>query len=106
MNSIEALAGAGSTLHGVDALSGVVDFLTAAPNHDSIFVRAGEGSFESNEESLMAGATGGRWSGRATAERNFSTGFMTDRDYRNERSRRRELDWFAAGFDGCVIRGK
>lgn len=84
MDSIQVLEGAGSTLHGVDALSGVVDFLTAAPDHDSLFVRAGEGSFESNEETLMGGATRGRWSGRVTAERNFSTGFMTDRDYRNE----------------------
>jgi iron complex outermembrane receptor protein len=84
MNSIQVLEGAGSTLHGVDALSGVVDFLTAAPDHDSLFLRAGEGSFESNEETLLAAATHGKWSGRATAERNFSTGFMTDRDYRNE----------------------
>jgi len=84
MQSIQVLEGAGSTLHGVDALSGVVDFLTAAPDHDSIFLRAGEGSFESNEETLLAAATRGKWSGRATAERNFSTGFMIDRDYRNE----------------------
>lgn len=84
MHSIQVLEGAGSTLHGVDALSGVVDFLTAAPDHDSLFVRAGEGSFESNEETLLAAATHGKWSGRATAERNFSTGFMVDRDYRNE----------------------
>jgi outer membrane cobalamin receptor len=108
MDSIEVLEGAGSTLHGVDALSGVVDFLTAAPDHDSIFLRAGEGSFKSNEETLLAGAQHGRWSGRATAERNFSTGFtatpgytaptytagcnpqqiyrdcLDDRDYRNE----------------------
>jgi outer membrane cobalamin receptor len=84
MDSIQVLEGAGSTLHGVDALSGVVDFLTAAPDHDSIFLRGGEGSFESNEETLLAGATQGKWSGRATAERNFSEGFMTDRDYRNE----------------------
>ena len=86
MDSIQVLEGAGSTLHGVDALSGVVDFLTAAPDHDSIFLRGGDGSFESNEETLLAGATHGRWSGRVTAERNFSTGFMTDRDYRNEDS--------------------
>ncbi|MGB8030292.1 MAG: TonB-dependent receptor [Terracidiphilus sp.] len=84
MDSIQVLEGAGSTLHGVDALSGVVDFLTAAPDHDSIFLRGGEGSFESNEETLLAGATRGRWSGRVAAERNFSTGFITDRDYRNE----------------------
>jgi outer membrane cobalamin receptor len=83
IDSIQSLEGAGSTLHGVDALSGVVDFLTAAPDHDSLFVRAGEGNFQSNEETLLGGATRGPWSGRVAAERNFSTGFMTDRDYRN-----------------------
>jgi iron complex outermembrane receptor protein len=86
MDSIQVLEGAGSTLHGVDALSGVVDFLTAAPDHDSVFLRGGEGSFESNEETLMVGATRGRGSGRVAAERNFSEGFMADRDYRNEDS--------------------
>jgi outer membrane cobalamin receptor len=84
MDSIEVLEGAGSTLHGVDALSGVVDFLTAAPDRDTIRLRIGEGSFEANEESLLAGAERGKWSGRVTADRNFSTGFMADRDYRNE----------------------
>lgn len=84
IDSIQALAGAGSTLHGADALSGVVDFLTAAPDHDSLFVRAGDGSFQSNEETLVAGGVRGRWSGRVAGERNFSTGFMADRDYRNE----------------------
>ncbi len=84
MDSIQVLQGAGSTLHGVDALSGVVDFLTAAPDHASLLLRAAGGSFDSNEESLLAGATHGRWSGRLTADRNFSTGFMADRDYRNE----------------------
>jgi len=84
MNSIQVLEGAGSTLHGVDALSGVVDFLTAAPDHNSLMLRAAAGSFGENEESLLAGATHARWSGRLTASRNFSTGFIADRDYRNE----------------------
>jgi iron complex outermembrane receptor protein len=83
IDSIQSLEGAGSTLHGVDALSGVVDFLTVAPDHDSLLVRAGEGSFQSNEETLLGGVARGPWSGRVAAERNFSTGFMTDRDYRN-----------------------
>ena len=98
MDSIQVLEGAGSTLHGVDALSGVVDFLTAAPDHDSLFLRAGEGSFESNEETLLAGATRGRWSGRVTAERNFSTGFM-DRPRLSQRGRvgRRAGAGLAAG---------
>lgn len=86
MHSIQVLHGAGSTLHGVDALDGVVDFLTAAPNSTSLLLRAGGGSFGENEESLMGGAVHGRFSGRVTADRNFSTGFMTDRDYRNEDS--------------------
>ncbi|MFP5277322.1 MAG: TonB-dependent receptor plug domain-containing protein [Acidobacteriota bacterium] len=84
MSSIQVLEGAGSTLHGLDALSGVVDFLTAAPQANSLRVRLGEGSFQGNEESLMAGGMHGKFSGRVTADRNFSTGFMADRDYRNQ----------------------
>jgi len=83
MDSIQVLQGAGSTLHGVDALSGVVDFLTAAPDDASLLLRAAVGSYGSNEESLLAGATRGSWSGRITGNRNSSTGFMEDRDYRN-----------------------
>ncbi|HET7104074.1 MAG TPA: TonB-dependent receptor [Terracidiphilus sp.] len=84
MSSIQVLEGAGSTLHGADALSGVVDFLTTAPSQSSVRLRAGVGSFGANEESVMAEATRASLSGRLTATRNFSTGFMTDRDYRNE----------------------
>lgn len=86
MDSIEVLHGAGSTLHGVDALSGVVDFLTAAPTATTLRLRAGGGSFGSEEESLLGTLARKRWSSRLTADRNFSTGFMTDRDYRNEDS--------------------
>jgi iron complex outermembrane receptor protein len=84
MDSIQVLHGAGSTLHGADALSGVVDFLTAAPSHDSLLLGVGQGSYESNEESMVAELARKRISSRLTAERNFSTGFMADRDYRNE----------------------
>jgi len=84
IDSIEVLEGAGSTLHGVDALSGVVDFITRAPDHNLLRLRAGAGSFDENEQSLLANANRGSWSGRLAAGRNFSTGFMSDRDYRNE----------------------
>lgn len=83
MDSIQVLHGAGSTLHGEDALSGVVDFITAAPAASSLRLRAGAGSFGENEESLLGALVRKRWSSRLTAERNFSTGFITDRDYRN-----------------------
>jgi iron complex outermembrane receptor protein len=84
MDSIEVLHGAGSTLHGADALSGVVDFITAAPAANSLRLRSGYGSFDENEESILAALARKRWSSRLTANRNFSTGFMPDRDYRNE----------------------
>jgi iron complex outermembrane receptor protein len=103
MESIEVLHGAGSTLHGEDALSGVVDFLTKAPTATSLRLRAGGGSFGESEESLLGELARRRWSSRLTAERNSSTGFMAapsytgnctaqqlysdcqnDRDYRNE----------------------
>jgi len=84
MDSVQILEGAGSTLHGVDALSGVVDFLTAAPAHNSLALRAGAGNFGSNEVSLIGSAVRRSFSARVTATRNFSTGFMADRDYRNE----------------------
>jgi iron complex outermembrane receptor protein len=84
MESIEVLHGAGSTLHGADALSGVVDFLTASPSVSSLRLRAGGGSFGANEESLLTAFAHQRWSSRLTASRNFSTGFIADRDYRSE----------------------
>lgn len=84
MDQVQVLHGAGSTLHGADALAGVVDFITAAPASATMLLRAGGGSFGENEQSLMAGGVHGALSGRVTADRNFSTGFMADRDYRNE----------------------
>jgi iron complex outermembrane receptor protein len=103
MDSIQVLHGAGSTLHGADALSGVADFLTAAPAHDELRLRSGMGSMGGNEESLLGALLHQQGSTRLTASRDFSTGFVAvpganpvcdasqlyrdcqnDRDYRNE----------------------
>ena len=81
MDSIQILHGAGSTLHGADALSGVADFLTAAPSADSLRLRVGAGSFGSNEESLLGALLRKQGSTRLTASRNFSTGFLADPGY-------------------------
>jgi iron complex outermembrane receptor protein len=81
MDSIQVLHGAGSTLHGADALSGVADFLTAAPSAFSLRLRVGGGSFEENEESLLGDLAHKRWSSRLTAERNSSTGFLAAPNY-------------------------
>jgi iron complex outermembrane receptor protein len=86
MDSIEVLHGAGSTIHGTDALSGVVDFLTAAPSTNLLRLRAGGGSFGENEQSLLAAFARKQLSSRLSASRNSSAGFTADRDYRNEDS--------------------
>jgi iron complex outermembrane receptor protein len=84
MDSIQVLHGAGSTLYGADALSGVVDFVTAAPAANSLRLRSGAGSFDGNEDSLEASLSHKRDSVCLTGSHNSSDGFMADRDYRNE----------------------
>ena len=95
MRDIEVLHGAGSTLYGSDAVGGVVDFLTAVPTATSLKLRMGAGSFGENEQSLTGGAAGKRWSEMVTGTRDFSTGFIADRDYRNE-SASTETRWASA----------
>lgn len=68
----------------VRALGGVVDFLTALPTTTSLRVSSGVGSFGENEQSVLGGAVGRHWGEMVTGARNFSTGFIPDRDYRNE----------------------
>ncbi|HEX3438122.1 MAG TPA: TonB-dependent receptor, partial [Pseudacidobacterium sp.] len=41
-------------------------------------------SFGENDQAVTGSIAGKRWSELAAGERNFSTGFMPDRDYRNE----------------------
>lgn len=84
ISNIEVLHGAGSTLYGSDALTGVVDFITATPTIDSLRLRAGVGSYGENEQGLLGSAVGSRWSESLAGQRAFSTGFMPDRDYRSE----------------------
>jgi iron complex outermembrane receptor protein len=84
MSTIDVLHGTGSTLYGADALSGVVDFITAAPTTTSLSLRAGGGSYGENEQGVIADALHGKWSEAATGTRDFSTGFIPDRDYRTE----------------------
>ncbi|HEX5235074.1 MAG TPA: TonB-dependent receptor [Silvibacterium sp.] len=84
LQTIDVLHGSGSTLYGADALSGVVDFITAVPTNTSLSIRAGAGSYGENEQSAIADAVRGKWSETAAGTRTSSTGFIYDRDYRTE----------------------
>jgi len=94
MDSIQVLHGTGSTLHGADALSGAVDFITAAPHANMLQLNSGVGSFGSSEQSVLADLSRRRWSSRLTGSHNLSTGFTTDRDYRNETASNE--DWLSS----------
>lgn len=84
MASIEVLHGAGSTLYGADALGGVVDFVTARPDRKSLWVSGGAGSFGENEQSFVGNYVHRNWAEQLAGHREFSSGFMEDRDYRRE----------------------
>lgn len=86
LSNIDVLHGTGSTLYGADALSGVIDFITAVPTANSLSLRAGAGSYGENQQSVIADLVHGKWSEAATGTREFSSGFMYDRDYRTEES--------------------
>src|SRR5579875_1623927 len=84
LRSIDVLQGAGSTLYGSDAIGGVIDFVTAKPKQDALLLRAGGGNYGENEQEAVITAAGRKWSELLAGERDFSSGFMYDRDYRDE----------------------
>jgi vitamin B12 transporter len=85
IGTINVLHGAGSTLYGSDAVSGVVDFQTATPPVGPLLrLRAGGGSFGSTEQAALASWGGERSSEVLAGERDFSDGFIADRNYRSE----------------------
>ncbi|MHB8303659.1 MAG: TonB-dependent receptor plug domain-containing protein [Acidobacteriaceae bacterium] len=84
MANIEVLHGAGSTLYGADALGGVVDFVTQRPGLKSLWVSAGAGSFGEDQQTFVGNFVHRNWAQQLAGHRDYSSGFMYDRDYRNE----------------------
>ncbi len=81
---IDVLHGDGSTLYGSDAIGGVVDIRTAKPTNTALRLKAGGGSFGENEQAVIGSVAESNWSDILAGDRESSTGFMTDRDYRTE----------------------
>jgi vitamin B12 transporter len=81
---LDVLHGDGSTLYGSDAIGGVVDVRTVTPTDTSLRLKAGAGSFGENEQAVVGSIAEKNWSDVLAGDREFSTGFMTDRDYRSE----------------------
>ena len=80
---IEILRGAGSTLYGSDAMAGSINVITGPPKHSELRVGAGVGNFGVNQQNADAAWLAGRWDEELSVARDFSSGFMPDRDYRS-----------------------
>ncbi len=83
MERIEVLKGSGSTHYGSDAIGGVVHFITKAPEVNEFRLRGALGNFGVNQERAIATLARSTWSQQFAFSRDFSTGFIPNRDYRN-----------------------
>jgi iron complex outermembrane recepter protein len=83
ISGVEVLKGAGSALYGSDAIGGVVNVRTEPIEPGEFRVLAGVGNFGVNQQHAVA-SFGRAWGQEELAfARDFSSGFMPDRDYRN-----------------------
>lgn len=80
---IEVLRGSGSAMYGSDAVGGVVNIVTHRPETLELTLRGALGNFGTNQQRATLGFTRDRLTQYFTASRDFSTGFIPNRDYRN-----------------------
>ncbi|HEY7353112.1 MAG TPA: TonB-dependent receptor plug domain-containing protein, partial [Terriglobales bacterium] len=80
---IEILRGAGSTLYGSDAMAGSVNVITATPERSDFRLGAGVGNFGVNQETGSVSFLHKNFDEEFDAQRDFSSGFRADRDYRS-----------------------
>jgi iron complex outermembrane receptor protein len=83
LERIEVLRGAGSTFYGSDAVGGSVNFITGPPKYSELRAGSAVGNFGINQQTGSAALLRGRWNEQIGVERDFSSGFRPDRDFRN-----------------------
>ncbi len=83
IDRIEILRGAGSTLYGSDAMAGSINLISTPPTYSEYRLGSAVGNFGVNEETASAGFLAGPWDQSLSVERDFSSGFRPDRDYRS-----------------------
>jgi iron complex outermembrane receptor protein len=80
---VEVMRGSGSTMYGSDAAGGVVNVITAPPEGMEMRLRGAVGNYGTNQQRGSLAGTTGKLSEQLVFARDFSTGFIPDRDYRN-----------------------
>ncbi len=83
VSRVEVLHGSGSTLYGSDAIGGAVNLITSAPEHSLLRVGAAAGNMGVNQQRVAFAAVRRRWAQQFWASRDFSSGFLPNRDFRN-----------------------
>ena len=83
LSGIEVLKGSGSALYGSDAIGGVVNARTEPIEPGELRLLAGVGNFGVNEQHAVTSFGRSWWQEEIAFARDFSSGFMPDRDYRN-----------------------
>ena len=83
LERIEIRRGAGSTFYGSDTVGGTINFIAGPPANSEFRVGAAVGNFGINQETMSAAFLTGRLDQELTVARDFSAGFMPDRDYRS-----------------------
>ncbi|HEX3743216.1 MAG TPA: TonB-dependent receptor [Bryobacteraceae bacterium] len=80
---VEVLEGSGSTMYGSDAIGGAVNVITAPPQYTELVLRTAAGNFGINQQQGALSGVLGPVAEQVSFARDFSTGFLPDRDYRN-----------------------
>ncbi len=83
VSRVEVMEGSGSTMYGSDASGGVINIVTEPPPGFDARLRLAGGSFGTNQQSASISDTFGPVAEQLSFARDFSSGFMPDRDYRN-----------------------
>lgn len=83
VQSVEVLRGAGSALYGSDAVGGVVNILTAPPESWQARLRLAGGSFGTQQQMATVSGRVGAVAQSLSFSRDFSRGFMANRDFRS-----------------------
>jgi iron complex outermembrane receptor protein len=83
IDRIEILRGAGSTLYGSDAMGGSINVITAPSKYSDFRMGSAMGNFGVNQEYGSASLAEGRVDEELDVARDFSSGFIADRDYRS-----------------------
>ncbi len=101
VDRIEVLSGSGSTLYGSDAVGGAINIITREPEATEARMSVAAGNFGVNEERVTLGAVFKDLAEELAVSRDFSSGFMPDRDYRNL-----SLDsdtWWKSGLGSSML---